>query len=110
MGTFNRSGVVTDVVGDDFMHSERLLSAKQVHPRLAAPSGASRMVIEQRGLSSVTNLDPGIRIGVFDFVTGPPGGGRARGWMAVFTNSDARGGAGRRREARVDLFGTQEPL
>ena len=37
LDTSNRSRVVTDVVGGDFMHSERLMSAKQVHPCLAAP-------------------------------------------------------------------------
>ena len=53
LDTSNRSRIVTDVVGDDFMHSERPLSAKQVHPCLAAPPHLPWMV-EQRDMSSAS--------------------------------------------------------
>ena len=57
MDTSNRFRVVSNIVCEDFMHSLRPLGAKQVPSRLAAPPRVPWMVTEQRGVSSVTNVN-----------------------------------------------------
>ena len=90
--TSNHFGVVSDVVGDGSMISGRHIGVKQVPSRLAAPPRVSWPVIEQRGVSSVTNVVPE---GFCDFVTRQ----QSRYWPAVPANSDARGGSMRCRES-----------
>ena len=70
MGTSNRFRVVTDVVYDDFMQWERPLGVARVPWRLAAPPHDSHVpytAIEQQGVSSVTNLEPGIQSATWGF-------------------------------------------
>ena len=55
--TSNRPRVVPDVVCDDFMHSERPLSAKQAPSQLAAPWGASASIrVHGHGQPAATPL------------------------------------------------------
>ena len=86
MDTSNRFRVVRDVVCDDFMHLWRPLGQAGFQATPLAPRGAfprSRMVIKQRGVSSVIQLEPGIQSGTFfavgfwDFVTGATDGSLA---------------------------------
>ena len=63
--TSNRFRVVSDIVYDDFMQWETPLGVEPVPSRLAAPPHVLCTTIEQQGVSSVTNLEPGIQSGPF---------------------------------------------
>ena len=63
--TSNRFRVVRDVVCDDFIRLWRPLGAKQLPSSLATSSHVPRIVIKQRGVSSITNLEYGIQSDTF---------------------------------------------
>ena len=93
LDTSNRFRVVTDVVCDDFMHSLRPLGAERVPSRLAAPPRVPWKVIEQRGVSSVMRVAPGIQSGTFLVV-------KSKGKILVTKSTLTFFCLGRRDEAR----------